>query len=122
MMSEPSLNLVDVNARPRRCLRCGCLVPFVEPASQADKRELQELAFQGDPTLFMERMGELAHCDRRSAKAVFAHIVIRRGSCRHCRNPIRVVEYSDCSACNSFNIWWGECDATYLTCSPLPAR
>src|SRR5438552_3681762 len=107
-MSQTSLDLGTVNARSRRCERCGCLFPFVEPVSPAEKRELQDIAFQGKPMLFMTRLEELAHCDHGSAKAVFAHIVMSRGVCRRCRKQIPVIEYSDCPKCKSFNIWWGD--------------
>jgi predicted Zn-ribbon and HTH transcriptional regulator len=108
VMSETSLNLADVNSRPRRCARCGCGFPFVEPSTPGEKRELQEIAFQGQPTLFMNRLKNVAHCDLGSAKAVFAHIVLSPGVCRRCRGPIQVAEYSDCPKCKSFNIWWGD--------------
>jgi hypothetical protein len=107
-MSELLLNLADVNARPRRCARCGCLFAFVEPGSAAKKRELQDIAFRGETMRFMDRLEKLADCHRGSAKAVFAHIVTSRGVCRRCRKQIPVVEYSDCPNCKSFNIWWGD--------------
>ena len=107
-MPEVSLNLGEVNARPRRCARCGCGFPLVEPDSAAEKRELRDIAFQGEPMRFMSRLEKLAHCDHGSAKAVFADIVTTRGICRRCRKQIPVVEYSDYPNCNSFNIWWGD--------------
>src|SRR5882724_13621061 len=107
-MSEPSLNLADVNARSGRCARCGCGFPFVEPGSPAEKREMQDIAFRGETMRFMTRLEKLAHCDHGSGKAVFAHIVMSPGVCRRCRNQIPIVEYSDCPKCKSFNIWWGD--------------
>jgi hypothetical protein len=107
-MSQTSLDINAVNARPKRCERCGCGFPFVEPGSLDAKRELQGIAARGEPMRFMARLKELAHCDLGSAKGVFAHIVINRGVCRRCRNQIPVVEYSDCPKCKSFNIWWGD--------------
>ncbi len=56
VMSQTSLDLDMVNARSRRCERCGCLFPFVEPVAPAEKRELQDIAFQGKPMRFMTRL------------------------------------------------------------------
>jgi hypothetical protein len=50
----------------------------------------------------------MTECDLASDKAVYAHIVTKRGVCHRCAKDIPVVEYTDCINCKSFNIWWGD--------------
>ena len=108
VMSEPSLELNLVNQRPRRCERCGCLAPFVEPRSGHEKRELHEIALRKEPMAFMARLRQMIDCDLASDKAVYAHITTRRRVCNRCAKSIPVAEYTDCPNCRSFNIWWGD--------------
>jgi hypothetical protein len=107
-MPPMSLDLSLVNARPRRCERCGCLAPFAAPLEATAKRELHVIAVENETMQFMKRLREIAHCDLASAKAVFAHITTKRGVCNWCSKQIPIVEYVDCAQCKSFNIWWGD--------------
>ena len=107
-MSQVSLDLVTVNVRPRRCERCGCLAPFVEPQAAADKRDLHEIALRHETMKFMSQLREITDCEIGNAKAVYAHIVKQRGVCHQCSHEIPIVEYTDCEHCKSFNIWWGD--------------
>jgi hypothetical protein len=107
-MSQNSLDLDSVNERPRRCGRCGCLAPFVQPEGVPEKRELQEMASRSETLRFMNRLQEITGCQVVNAKAVYAHMVSKRGICHWCGGEVPVVEYADCVRCESFNIWWGE--------------
>jgi hypothetical protein len=107
-MPQTTLNLLNVNSRPKRCEKCGCLAPFVEPSAPAAKHELHEIALRKETINFMARLREITHCEIVNAKAVYAHITTKRGICHWCGKQIPVVEYTDCAECKSFNIWWGE--------------